>query len=204
MCICCAQTDCPGLKRPPKAAATFVNGTYSIGMHMMMVGPKTWRKDVMEGHRGVSRGTTSSCRKINNLGDHHLTATESFRVHCAERVRALCPSASMCAVNLAENNTIFMRGEGMDLGVLMTDTVAAIWSRLVEVYIGLRMCTSIRAISERILVHNTLTSEPGHHASHRWILENAMIAMHGAMQDCVSETLQRTFFIALLLDGFDW
>ena len=27
--------------------------------------------------------------------------------------------------------------------------------------------------------------------------------MHGAMQDGVSETLQRTLFTALLLDGFD-
>ena len=30
-----------------------------------------------------------------------------------------------------------------------------------------------------------------------------MVAMHGAMQDGVSETLQRALFIALLLDGSD-
>ena len=206
MCICCAwaaQTDCPGVKRPPKASVAFVNGTYGIGMRMMMAGQKTWRKFVLEGHLGVSRGTTSSSRKIDNPGRHHLIAEESFRVHCAERFRALCPSASVCAVNAAENSTVFIRGEGMDLVVPMTDAVAAILSRLVEVYIGLRMCTSIRAISERILLHCTLTSQPGHHASRRWIVEKAMVAMHGAMQDGVSETLQRALFIALLLDGSD-
>ena len=95
------------------------------------------------------------------------------------------------------------RGEGMDLGVPMSDAVAAILSRLVEVYIGLRMCTSIRAIIEHILLHCALTSEPGHHASRRWIVEKAMVAMHGAMQDGVSETLQRALFIALLLDACD-
>ena len=98
---------------------------------------------------------------------------------------------------------MFIRGEGMDLGVPMSDAVAAILSRLVEVYIGLRMCTSIRAISEHILLHCAFTSEPGHHASRRWIVERAMVAMHGAMQDGVSETLQRALFIALLLDGSD-
>ena len=85
----------------------------------------------------------------------------------------------------------------------MTDAVEAILSRLVEVYIGIRMCTSIRAISERILLHCSLTSEHGHHASRRWIVEKAMVAMHGAMQDDMSETLQRASFIALLLDGSD-
>ena len=42
MRICCAwaaQTDCPGVKRPPKAATAFVNGTNGIGMRMMMAGP---------------------------------------------------------------------------------------------------------------------------------------------------------------------
>ena len=73
----------------------------------------------------------------------------------------------------------------MHVGVRMTDAVAAILSRLVEVCIGLRMCTSIRAISERILLHCSSTSEPGHHSSRRWIVEKAMVAMHGAMQDGV-------------------
>ena len=206
MCICCAwaaQTDSPGVKRPPKAVAAFGNGIYGIGMRMMTAGPKTWRKDLLEDHLGVSRGTASSRKKIDNPGTHHLTAEESFRVHCADVFRALCPGASVCAVNVAENSIAFIRGEGMDLGVPMSDAVAAIFSRLVEVYIGLRMCTSIRAISERILLHCSLTSELGHHAARRWIGEKAMVAMHGAMEDGVSETLQRALFNALLLDGFD-
>ena len=152
---------------------------------------------------GVSRGTTSSRKKIDNPGRHHLAAQESFWVHCAERLRALCPSAFACAVNVAERSTVFIRGEGMDLDVPMSDAVAAILSRLVEVYIGLRMCTSSRAMSERILLHCAWTSEPGHHASRRWMVEKAMVAMHGAMQDGVSQTLQRALFIALLLDGYD-
>ena len=168
----------------------------------MMAGPKVWRKDILGGHLGVSRGTTSSRRKIDNCGHRHLAAEESFRVHCAERFRALCPSASLCVVNVAEKSTVFIRGEGMELGVPMSDAVAAILSCSVEVYIGLRMCTSILAISGRILLQCALTAEPGHHASRRWIVEKAMVAMHGAMQDGVSETLQRALFIALLLHGF--
>ena len=81
----------------------------------MMDGPKTWRKDVPEGHLGVSRGTTSRRRKIDNPCRHHLTAEESFRLHCAERFQALCPGASVCAVNVVENSTAFIRGEGMYL-----------------------------------------------------------------------------------------
>ena len=49
MCICCAsaaQTDCRGVKRPPKSATPLVNGTYGMGMRMSIVGPKGWRKDV--------------------------------------------------------------------------------------------------------------------------------------------------------------
>ena len=149
----------------------------------------------------MSRGTTSSRKKIDNPGRHHLAAEESFRVHCAERFRALCPSVSTCVVNVLERSIVFIRGDGMDLGVLMSDAVAAILSRLVEAYIGLRMRTSIHAMSERILLHCALASEPGHHASRRWIVEKAMVAMHGVMQDGVSETLQRALFIALLLDG---
>ena len=207
MCICCAwaaQTDFPGVRRPPKAAAPLVHGTYGMGMRIMIAAPKGWRQDVLEGHLGVSRGLTSSRTKIDNPGRHHLAAEESFRVHCAERFRAVCPSACACAVNVAKKSTVFIRGEGMDVGVHMTDTVAAILSRLVEVvYIGLRMCTSIRAMSESILLHCALTSEPGQHASQRWIVEKAMVTMHGAMQDGVAETLQRALFIALFLDGSD-
>ena len=178
-----------------------MNRTHGMGMRVIVAGPKTWRKDVLESHLGVSRATTSSRKKIDNPGRNHLTAEESFRVHCAERFRALCPSASMCTVNVGENSIVFIRGEGMDLGVPMTDAEAAILSRLVEVDIGLRMCTSIPAISKRIILHCSLTSVPGHHALRRCIVGKAMVAMHGAMQHGVSETLQRALFIALLLDG---
>ena len=91
----------------------------------------------------------------------------------------------------------------MDIGVSLTDVEAAILSRLVEVYIGLRMCTSIRAISERILLHCSLTSTYGHHASRQWIVEKAIAAMHDAMQDDVTHILYLATFIALLLDGSD-
>ena len=136
MCICCAwaaQTVCPGVKRPPKAATPLVNETYGMGMRMMIAGPKGWRKDASEGHLGVSCATTTSREKIDNPGRHHLAAEESFRVHCTDFFWALCPSASSCAVNVAEKSTAFIRGEGMDLGVPMTDAVAAILSSLVEV-----------------------------------------------------------------------
>ena len=142
MCICCAwaaQTDCPGVKRLPEAATPLMNGTYGMGMRVMIARPKGWRKDVLEGHLGVSRGTTTSRRKIDNPGRHHLAAEESFRVHRAECFRARCPTASACVVNVAEKSTVFIRGEGMELGVPMTDAVAAILSSLVEVYIGLHI-----------------------------------------------------------------
>ena len=205
MCTCrpwAAQTDCLGVKWPPKAATPWVNGTYGMGMRMMMVGPKRWCKDVRE-VTWVCHVARSAAAGNLIVGRHHLAAAESFLVHCAERFRALCPSASVYAVNVEEKSTVLIRGEGMDLGVPMTDAVAAILSRLVEVYIGLRMCTSIRASSERILLHRALTCEPGHHASRRWIFLKAMIATHGAMQDGVPETLQRALFTALLLDGSD-
>ena len=98
---------------------------------------------------------------------------------------------------------MFIRGEAMDSGVPLTDAEAAVPSRLVEVYRGLRMCTSIRAKSERTLLHCSLTSAPGHHASRRWIVEKAIAAMHDAMHDDVTNVLYMTSFIALLLDGLD-
>ena len=36
------------------------------------------------------------------------------------------PRCICVSVHVAENNTVFIRDEGMDLGVPMTDTVAAI------------------------------------------------------------------------------
>ena len=98
---------------------------------------------------------------------------------------------------------MIIRGEAMDIGVPLTDAEAAILSRLVEVYIRLRMCTSIGAISERILLHCSLTSAPGHHASRRWIVEKGIAAMHDAMQDDVTHIPYMATFIALLLVGSD-
>ena len=69
------------------------------------------------------------CMKIDDPAGHHLTAEDSFGLHWVERFRAMCPGASVCAVNVAENITVFIRGEGMDLSVPMTDAVAAILSR---------------------------------------------------------------------------
>ena len=74
---------------------------------------------------------------------------------CAKPYRELCPIAS--AVEVVGSNILFFGGEAMDIGVPAIDAEAAILSRLVEVYIGLRMCTSIRAISEHIPVHCSLT-----------------------------------------------
>ena len=76
---------------------------------------------------------------------------------------------------------MFILAEAMDVGVPVTNAEATIMSHLVEVYIGLRMCTSIRAISELILLHCSLTSTPGHYACWRWIVEKAIAAMHDAM-----------------------
>ena len=98
---------------------------------------------------------------------------------------------------------MFIRGEAMDIGVQLTDTEAAILSRMVEVYIRLRMCTSIRAISERILLHCSLTSALGDHASRRGIVEKAIALMHDAMQDDGASILYMTAFIALRLDLLD-
>ena len=98
---------------------------------------------------------------------------------------------------------VFIKGGAMVIGVPLNDAEAAILSRLVWVYIGLRMCTPIRAISEWILLDCSLTPAPGHHASRQWTIEKAIAAMHDAMQDDVTHILYMTTFIALLLDGSD-
>ena len=204
-CVCCAWANVcgnPGVARPPKKSEALVLGTYAVGMRMKTSGPKTWRKEVLESHLGLSRGTTSNRKNLHRPGHHHRLAGDSFKLHCAERYRALCPTAAATAVVVGAT-VVFVRGEAMDIGVAMSDAEAAILSRLVEVYIGLHMCTSVRAISERILLHCSLTSAPGHHASRRWIVEKAIAAMHDAMQDEVTHTLFLATFIAVLLDGSD-
>ena len=204
-CVCCAWANVcgiPGVAGPPRSGEALVLGTYAAGMGMKTSGPKTSRKEVLESHLGLSRGTTSTRKNLRRPGHHHRLAEDIFKVHCAERYRALCPTAAATA-DVVGGNIVFIRGEAMDIGVAVSDAEAAILSRLVEVYVGLRMCTSIRAISERILLHCSLTSAPGHHASRRWIVEKASAAMHDAMRDDVTHTLFVAPFIALLLDGSD-
>ena len=188
-CVCCAWANVcgiPGVERPPRASEALVLGTYVEGMRMKTSSPKTWHREVLESHSGLSRGTTSVRKNLCRPGHHHRLAEDSFKQHCAERYRALCPSAATVEVG---GNIMLIRGEAMDICVAVTDTEAAILSRLVAVYIGLRMCTSIRVISERILMHCSLTSALGHHASQRWTVEKAIAAMHDAMQDEVTHTL---------------
>ena len=137
-------------------------------------------------------------------GANHRLAEESLWQHCAERYRVLCPTAA--TVDVVERRIEHLcssRGSPWTLVCHGLDVEVVILSRLVEVYIGLRMCTSICAISERILLHGALTSATGHHASWWWIVEKALAAMHDAMQDAVSNILYMTAFIALLLDGSD-
>ena len=204
-CVCCARFNVcgiPGLARPPRNSEALVLGTYAAGMRMKTSGPKLWRKEVLEVHLGVSRGTTSTRKNLRRPGHHHRLAEDSFKLHCAERFHALCPSAAATA-DVVGASIVFIGGEAMDIGVAVSDAEAAFLSRLVEVYIRVRMCTSIRAISERILPHCSLTSAPGHHASRRWIVEKAIAAMHDAMQDEVTHTLFLAPFIVLLLDGSD-
>ena len=204
-CVCCAWANAcgiPRVARPPKNSEALILGTYAAGMGMKTSGPKTWRKEVLESHLGLSRGTTSTRKNLRRPGHHHRLAEDSFKLHFAKRYRALCPTAAATA-DVVVGNIVFIRGEAMDIGVAMLDAEAAILSRLVEVYIGLRMCTSVRAISERIILHCSLTSAPGHHASRRWIVEKAFAAMHDAMQNEVTHTLFLATFIAVLLDSSD-
>ena len=153
---------------------------------------------MLESHLGLSRGTTSTPKNLRRREHHHRLAEESFKQHCVER---LCPSVA--TADVVGGNIVFIRGEAMDIGLAASDAQAAILSRLVEVYIGLRMCTSIAASSERILLHCSLTSAPGHHASRPWVVEKAFAAMHDAMQVEVTHTLFLATFIAVLLDGSD-
>ena len=204
-CVCCAWANVsgiPGVARPPKKSEALVLGTYAVGMRMKTSGPKTWRKEMLESHLGLSRGTTSNRKNLHRPRQHHRLVEDNFKLHCAERYRALCPTAGATA-DVVGGNVVFIRGEAMDIRVAVSDAEAAILSRLVEVYVGLRMFTSIRAISERILLHCSLTSAPGHHASRRCIVEKAIAAMHDAMQDEVAHAVCLATFIAVLLDGSD-
>ena len=143
-CVCCAWANVcriPGVARPPRNSEALELGTIAAGMRMKTFGPKTWRKEVLESHLGLSRGTTSTRKNLRRPRHHQRLAEDSFKLHCAERYRALCPTAA-ATTDVVGGNIVFIRGEAMDLGVAVSDAEAAILSRLVEVYVGLRMCTS--------------------------------------------------------------
>ena len=111
-CVCCAWANVcgiPGVARPPKKSEALVLGTYAVGMRMKTSGPKTWRKEVLESHLGLSRGTTSNRKNLHRPGHHHRLAEDSFKVHCAERYRALCPTAAATAVVVGAN-VVFVKG----------------------------------------------------------------------------------------------
>ena len=178
-----------------------VKGIYASVMRMKTSSQTTWRREVLESHLGLSRGTTSARKNLHRPPHHHELAEESFWQDCAEQYGAMCPTTAI--VEVVGRNIVFIKGEAIDIAVPFTHAAGANLSRFVEVYIGVRMCTSICAISERNLLHCSLTYGPGHHASRRWIVEKAIAAMHDAMQDDVTNIPYLTTFIALLLDGFD-
>ena len=134
-------------------------------MRLKTSSENTLRTDVLESHLRLSCGTTSSLKNSQRLRHHHRLAKESLGQHCAARYHALCPTAASAEV--VRRNIVFIGGEAMDIGVPTTDAEAAILSRSFEVYIALWTCTSIRGISEQILLHCSLTCFVGHHASHR-------------------------------------
>ena len=76
-CVCCAWANAcgiPGVARPPRASNAMVLGTHGQGMRMKTSSPKTWPKEVLESHLGLSRGTTSSPRNLHTPGHHHQLA----------------------------------------------------------------------------------------------------------------------------------
>ena len=156
--VCCAWANVCGIPRVarlPQASNALILGTYGQGLRLKTSSPKTRRREVLQNHLGMSCGTTSSRRNLHRPRHHHRLAAESCRQHCAQRYHALCPLAATAEV--VGGSIVFMRWEAMDIGVPFSDAEAAILSRLVEVYIGLHMCASIRATTERILLHCSLT-----------------------------------------------
>ena len=124
-CVCCAWGNVcgiPGVARPPRNSEALVLGTYAAGMRMKTCGPKTWRKEVLESHLGLLRGTTSTRKNLRRPRHHHRLAEDSFKLHCAERYRALCPTAAATA-DVVGGKIVFMRGEAMDIGVAMSHAV---------------------------------------------------------------------------------
>ena len=64
---------------PLQASNALVLGTYGQDMRMKTSSPKTWRREVLESHLGLSRGTTSSRRNLYRPGHHLRLAENSLR-----------------------------------------------------------------------------------------------------------------------------
>ena len=78
---------------------------------------------MLESHLGLSRGTTSTRKNLRRRRHHHRLAEDSFKLHCAERYRALCPTA-VATADVARGNIVFIRWEAMDIGVAVSDAEA--------------------------------------------------------------------------------
>ena len=81
-CVCCAWANVcgiPGVALPPRASQALLLGTYGEGMRMETSSPKKWRREVLESHLGLSRGTTSGRKNLRRLGHHHRLAVDRQR-----------------------------------------------------------------------------------------------------------------------------
>ena len=110
-CVCCAWANVcgiPGVACPPRNSEASVLGIYAEGMRMKTSSPKTWRREVLESHLELSRVTTSTRKNLRRPGHHHRLAEDSFKLHCAERYRALCPTAA--TVDVVGGNIVFIKG----------------------------------------------------------------------------------------------
>ena len=76
-CVCYAWANVCGFPRvacPPRASIALLLGDRGKGMRMKTFNPKTWRREVLESHLGLSRGTTSSLRNVHRPRHRHRLA----------------------------------------------------------------------------------------------------------------------------------
>ena len=88
-CVCCAWANVcgiPGVARPPENSGALVLGTYAVEMRMKTSGPKTWRKEVLESHLGLSRGTTSTRKNL-----HRPTGRGQIQVALCRAISRIVP-----------------------------------------------------------------------------------------------------------------
>ena len=93
---------------PPRGSEALVLGTFGEGMRMKTSSPETWRREVLESHLGLSRGTTLVRKNVRRPGPHHRLAEDYFKLHCAKRYRALCPTAATAEV--VAGDIVFIKG----------------------------------------------------------------------------------------------